>query len=154
MRSRGRIYQASRIAATIATIVPSSGQRVSSTSSLWMFWTVLNPISGSSRTKAMSAVQAVRRSARAISTGAAAGCASSTILDFLHVRAAENALGQEDHGDGEDGEGGDVLVVGGEIGRPHGLDQADQEPAEHGARQRADAAQHRGGECLHAGHET
>src|SRR5664279_4939545 len=48
----------------------------------------------------------------------------------------------------------DVLVVNGKIGRPHGLDQTDQDAADHRARQRADAAQDRGGERLHARHEA
>src|SRR5258705_2936617 len=112
----------------IATIAVSSGQRVSSTSSLWMFWTVLNPISGRNRPKAMRPASAPSRSARMTSTRVAGEGASAAISDFLHVRPAEDALRQEDHGDGEDGEGGDVLVVRGDVGRPHGLDQADQQP--------------------------
>jgi hypothetical protein len=37
-----------------------------------------------------------------------------------------------------------------EIGRPQRLDQANRKTAQHRARQRADAAEHRGGECLDA----
>ena len=62
--------------------------------------------------------------------------------------------GQEDQHDGQDREGGDILVVDREIGRPQRLDQADQQAAEHRARQRADAAEHGRGEGLDAGHEA
>src|SRR6266852_8990558 len=134
----------------IATSAASRGQRVSRTSSLWMFWTVLKPISGSNSPNAMRPVNAACLSARTTSTRGAA----SAISHLLHVRAAEDALRQEDHGDGENREGGNVLVVAGNIGRPHRLDQADQKPAEHGAGQRADPAQHRGGEGLDPGHEA
>src|SRR5215470_15618662 len=112
-----------------------------------MFWTVLKPISGSSSPKAMSAVIAVWRSARARSTREAGDNAS--ISHLLYVRSAEDPLRQEDHGDGENGEGSDILVVDREICRPHGFDQPDQEAADDGARQRADASQHRRGEGLH-----
>src|ERR1700704_2499387 len=122
----------------MATKPNSICHRVSSTISLRMFWTVRKPISGSSRKKASTAVSpasmiAARRAARA------AGAAMS---DFLDIRPAEQALGQEDERDGEDRESRDVLVVGREIGRPQRLDQADQEPADHGARQRADGPHH------------
>src|SRR5258705_13975021 len=122
----------------MATKANSICQRVSRTISLRMFWTVRNPISGSSRKKASTAVSpasmiAARRAARA------AGAAMS---DFLDIRPAEQALGQEDERDGEDRKSRDVLVVGREIGRPQRLDQADQEPADHRPRQRADPAEH------------
>src|SRR5438067_7451269 len=104
----------SRPAATIPTNVANSGQRVSNTSSLRMFCTVLKPISGRNRPKAISPASAASRSARMISTRDAGGDASTVISHFLHVRPAENALRQEDHGDREDRERRDVLVVGGE----------------------------------------
>ena len=66
----------------------------------------------------------------------------------------ENAGRHEDQRDREDHERRHVLVVGGEIGRPEHLDEADQEAAEHRAGQRADAAEHRGGEGLDARHEA
>src|SRR5262245_62011198 len=110
----------------IATMAASNGQRVSSTSSLWMFWTVLKPISGRKRPKAMRPASAPSRSARATSIRVADEGASAAISDLLHVRAAEDALRQENHRDGKDGEGGDVLVVGGDIGRPHGLDRSEE----------------------------
>src|SRR5882757_9834886 len=116
-----------RAAAMIATSAASSGQRVSRMSSLWMFWTVLKPISGRKRQKAIKPASAVSRSARTMSTREADADASTVISHLLHVRPAENALRQEDHGDGQDREGGDVLVVGREISRPHGLDEADQQ---------------------------
>src|SRR5260221_3737232 len=92
-----------------------------------MFWTVLKPISGSSSPKAMSAVIAVWRSARARSTREAGGDAS--ISHLLHVRSPEDALRQEDHGYGENCEGNDVLVIEREIRRPHRLHQPDPQAA-------------------------
>src|ERR1700681_1809105 len=114
----------------IATSPASSGQRVSRMSSLWMFWTVLKPISGRNRPKEIRPASAASRSARTMSTRAAGGDASTVISHLLHVRPAENALRQEDHGDRQNREGGDVLVVGGKIRRPHGLDEADQQAAQ------------------------
>src|ERR1700720_3068221 len=98
----------------MATKANSICQRVSSTISLRMFWTVRKPISGSSRRNASTAVSpaslmAARRAARA---------AGATMSDFLDIRPAEQALRQENERDGEDREGRDILVVGGEIGRP------------------------------------
>src|SRR5262249_16260720 len=124
----------------IATIAASKGQRVSRMSSLRIFWTVLNPISGSNRPNAMRPVIAAWRSARTTSTREADCVASCPISHLLHVRSAGDALRQEDHGDGKDGEGRDILVVAGEISRPHGLDQTDEQAAKHGARKRADAS--------------
>src|SRR5215510_12012085 len=154
--SQGAIRSAwrKRPPAMIATIAASNGQRVSRMSSLRMFWTVLKPISGSNRPNAMRPVIVAWRSARTTSTREANGDASCAISHLLHVRPAEDALRQEDHGDGEDGEGGDILVVGREIRRPHGLDETDQQATDHGARERADASQHRGGERLDARHEA
>src|SRR5262249_3033918 len=140
--------------ATTATSVASSGQRVSRTSSLWMFWTVLKPISGRNRPNAISAVIAVSRRMRTMSTCAAGNDACGAISHLLHVGPAEDALRQEDHGDGENGEGGDVLVVDREVRRPQRLDETDEQTAEHGARQRSDPAQHSGGERLYPGHEA
>src|SRR5215813_11954044 len=101
-----------RSPAMIATSANSRGQRVSSTSSLRMFWTVLKPISGRNRPNAMSAVMPASRSARATSEGGAAADvgASSGISHLLDVGAAEQALRQEDHHDCQDREGGHVLV--------------------------------------------
>ena len=65
-----------------ATSAISNGQRVSSTSSLRMFWTVLNPINGSSRPKAMRPAQAASRNARTTSICDADPCASSAIYTF------------------------------------------------------------------------
>src|SRR5262245_65808412 len=116
----------------IATSAASNGQRVSRMSWLWMFWTVLKPISGRNRPNAMRPVIVACRSARTTSTREASCDASCAISHLLHVRPAEDALRQEDHGDGEDGEGGHILVVGGERSRPHGLDETDQQAAAHG----------------------
>src|SRR5258708_31213086 len=101
-------------------------------SSLRMFWTVLKPISGSNSPNAMRPVIAAWRSARTTSTREAGCVASCAISHLLHVRSAEDALRQEDHGDGGDGEGGDILVIGGEIRPPHGLAATDQQAAAHG----------------------
>src|SRR5690242_17960124 len=113
----------------MATKLKSICQRVSSAISLRMVWTVRKPISGSSRKKANTAVIpasliAARRAARA---------AGAPMSDFLDIRPAEQALRQENKRDGENREGRDVLVVGGEIGRPQRLDQADEEAADHRA---------------------
>ena len=51
-------------------------------------------------------------------------------------------------------EGGDILVVDREVGRPQGLDEADQQSAQDGAGERADAAQHGGCEGLDPRHEA
>src|SRR5690242_11704837 len=139
--------------AAMATKVKRSFQRVSSATSLWMFWTVRKPISGSSRKKVMTAVRAASFAAAARSMRASPAAPCACMSDFLDVRPAEQALWQEDEGDGEHREGRDVLVVDREVGRPHGLDQADENPADHCARQRADAAEHRGGECFDTRHK-
>src|SRR5674536_261436 len=85
-------------------------------------------------------VKPASRSARAISTRWFG--APSPISHLLDIRPAEQALRQEDQCDGEHGKGGDVLVVDGKIGRPHGLYQANQDAADQRARQGADGAQH------------
>src|SRR6185437_5716212 len=79
-----------------------------------------------------------------------AGAATSGPSDFFDFGPAEQAGRHEDQHDNEDREGGDVLVLDRKIGRPEGLDQSDREAAEHGARQRADSAEHRRRECLDA----
>src|SRR5690349_7848075 len=89
------------------TMAASRSQRVSSTSSLRMFWTVLKPISGSKSPNAISAVSPVRRNA-----SPSAGRAASAMSDFFDIGAAKNALRQEDHDDGKNRERGNVLVGG------------------------------------------
>src|SRR5205085_11471937 len=102
---------ASFAATMIATNVSSSGRRVSSSSSLRMFCTVLKPISGRNSAKAMRAVSKASFSARPTSRRPAVDAdAGSAISDLLHFRTAEQALRQEDERDREDREGGDVLV--------------------------------------------
>src|SRR5229473_2382925 len=95
--------------AMIATRIASSGQRVSRMSSLWIFWTVLKPMSGRNRPKAMRAATAASRHARIKSRRSDA---SSAISHFLHVWSAQQTLRQEDHGNRENGKGGDILIVG------------------------------------------
>src|SRR5262249_41648400 len=100
------------------TKAASSGQRGSRTSSLRVSCTVRNTISGRNRPNAISPATAASLSAWAMSGVAAAAGASTPralISHLLHVRAAEQALGQEDERDGEDREGCDVLVVDREI---------------------------------------
>src|SRR3954451_2925325 len=111
----------------------SNCQRVVSTSSLRPLTPVRKPTSGSSRPKATKAVSPASLSARGISTRR---LTPSAISHLLHVRPAEQALRQEDQRDGEHREGGDVLIVDGKIGRPHGFYQADEQAADHRARQR------------------
>src|SRR5215470_11873956 len=80
--------------------------------------------------------------------------ATAMRLDLLHFGPAEQPRGQEYQGNGEDREGGDVLVVDREVGRPQRLDETDQEAAQYRAGERADAAQDCGGERLDAWHEA
>src|SRR5580700_3923115 len=120
-----------------ATIANNSGQRVVRTSLLLPSTPVKNPISGKSAPNAIKPVKPASRNAPVISTRPL--CAPLGISDLLDIRPAEQALRQEDQGDGEHGEGGDVFVVDGEVSRPEGLDQADQKATDHGAGQRADA---------------
>src|SRR5262245_17894456 len=68
--------------------------------------------------------------------------ASVMDLYLFDFRSAEQARRTEDENQNQDAEGGDILVFGGEISRPECLDEADQHAAQHGARQRADAAEH------------
>src|SRR3954462_6132900 len=56
-------------------------------------------------------------------------------LDLFDLRPAQDARRHEDQHDGEDREGGHVLVFDREVSGPQRLDQADDEPAEHGAGQ-------------------
>src|ERR1700692_893136 len=118
----------------------SSGQRGLRTSWLLPSTPVKKPISGNSTPKATRPVKPASRTAPAMSTRPL--CAPLAISDLLDIRPAEQALWQEDQGDGQHGEGSDVLVVDGKVGRPEGLDQADQDAADHRAGQRADAAEH------------
>src|SRR5579871_2826882 len=75
-------------------------------------------------------------------------------LDFFDFRSAEQAGRKEDENDDQDGERGNVLVLDREIGGPERLDQADRQSAEHGAGERADATEDRGGERLDARDEA
>src|ERR1700730_5193347 len=130
-------------AVMIATNASSSGKRVSSSSSLRIFCTVLNPISGRNSAKVISAVRPASFSALPTSMRGAVATLMSYLLDF---GPSQQTLRQEDQRDREDREGRDVLVIDREVGRPHGLDQADQQAADDGAGERADAAEHRGRE--------
>src|SRR3954464_9545244 len=108
--------QNSRPAVMIATMASSSGMRVSSSSSLRMFCTVLKPISGSSSAKEISAVKTASLNARAVFEraavrGRAVSGAAAAMSHFLHFRPPEQALRQEDQRDRQNRECGDILVV-------------------------------------------
>src|SRR5262249_9807125 len=158
-------------AAISATITASSPNRVSRMSSLRMLVTVSKPISGRNSPSESSAAIAASLKARGRSTPAAAPACTAMLVcvagtappyrrsgvmpsHLLHVGSAEQPLRHEDQGDGEDREGGDILVVGGEIGRPERFDQPDQQSADDRAGERADAAQDGGGERLDPGREA
>src|SRR5579885_930540 len=98
--------------------------------SLRIFEIAWKPISGRNSAKAISAVSPASRNAAATGFGA---FVTSAMSDLLDVRTAEQALRQEDQRNRQHREGRDVLVVEREIGRPHGLDQADQDAADHRA---------------------
>src|SRR6516162_1937115 len=106
-----------------------------------MLTTVSKPMRGSSSAKARAALAAVLRSAPPNREVGDDG--SSPISYLLDVGPAEDALGQEDHHDRKDREGGSVLVGVRHVFGPERLDHAAQQAAEHCARQRADAAEHR-----------
>src|SRR5450432_1456215 len=101
------------------TKTASKPKRVSRPSCWSMFWTVTKPISGRNRPKASSAVHPASRSAR--TTSMREICTSALMSHLLDVRAPEQALRQEDQGDGQDTERRHILVVDGKIRRPHGL---------------------------------
>src|SRR5258708_36406009 len=112
----------------MATYAKRRRKRVSSASCPPMFWTVTKPISGRNNPKASSAVHPASRSARPTSTREV--CVGARMSHLLDVRAPEQALGQEDQGDDQDAERAHILVVDGKVGRPHGLDQADEQYAD------------------------
>src|SRR3984885_6687005 len=143
------------------TIANNSGQRVVSTSSLLPFTPVRKPINGSNSPNAMTPIKAASRNASAILTRSlwaralrAPAARPEPISDLLDIGPAEQALRQEDERNRQHGKSGDVLVVDRKVSRPEDLDQADQQAADHRARQRTDAAEHRGGEGFHARHEA
>ena len=69
--------------------------------------------------------------------------------DFLNFRLAEQApMAARSEPRSGSHERGDIAIFGRQIRRPQRLDQAQRQPAQHGARQGSDAAQHGGGEGL------
>src|ERR1700694_2061135 len=126
-----------RHTAATATNANNSGQRVVRISWLLPSTPVRKPISGSNAPSAMRPVKPASRNAPIVSTRSL--CTPLAISDLLDVRPAEQALRQEDQSDGQHGEGGDVLVVEGKVGRPERVDQGDQDAGDDGARQRAEA---------------
>src|SRR4051794_34358358 len=121
--------------ATIATMIKNRPQWVSSWSVLRMLGSEEKAMSGRKTAAARSPVTTASFRARVTAAWVAPTGASATISHLLDVRPAEEALRQEDQGDGKDGEDRDVLVVDGEIGRPHGFDHANYETADHRAGQ-------------------
>src|SRR5665213_2629783 len=143
--------KASLPAPTTATMENNKGQRVVTSRLFLMSVTVLKPISGKKRPRASRAVMPASRRARTTKTRCAG--APSVILYFLDIRPAEQALRQEYQCYRQYGKGRDVFIVDGKISRPECFNQTDQDAADHGAWQRADAAKHGGSESLHARHE-
>src|SRR5664279_3218449 len=102
------------------TMAKNNGQRVVRISSLRMSTTVLKPISGRNKPKARSAVMPASVKAR---LSLLRSIVARAVISYLFdVGPAEQALRQENQRDREHGEGRDVLVVDGKIGRPHGFD--------------------------------
>ena len=81
----------------MATKIANSSQRVSSTSSLRMSWTVLNADQRQEQAEGNQAGEGRVSAARATKSEEAALFASSAMSDLLHFRPAKDALRQEDH---------------------------------------------------------
>src|SRR5580658_10923149 len=112
-----------------ATMANNSGHRVVRTSWLLPSTPVKNPISGKSTPNAINPVKPASRNAPVISTRplcAPACLTAACISDLLDIRPAEQALRQEDQGNRQHREGGDVLVVDGKVGGPEGPVQPNQ----------------------------
>src|SRR5215468_10799366 len=141
-----------RMAAMLPTNANNSGQRVVTTSASRILVVVLKPTSGRNTPSAISAVSPVSRSAPAkrVRILAPPGC-MPPMSDLLDVGPAQQPLGQENQGDCQYGESGDILVVDREVSRPQRFNQSDQKTADDCARERADSAEHRRREGLHAG---
>src|ERR1700674_1363649 len=154
--ARARSAMTKRPAKTMATAAASRPGRGSSTSAPVGPVSVRKPRMSENRPKATRAARPASLSAPLKSYAARDVVAGSGIgwSHLLHLRPAEDAGRKEDQDHDQDRERRDVLVLDGKIRRPQGLDQADQQSAKHGAGQRSDAAEHRGGEGLHPGMET
>src|SRR5215217_8049699 len=111
----------------------------------------VSPASLSAAAKSEPAVRAVADAAAGLIVRSASIAVPLNLFDF---GPAEDARRHEDQHDGENREGGHILVFNREVSGPQRLDQADDEPAEHGAGQRADAAEHGRREGLDARHES
>src|SRR6266568_5170510 len=73
---------------------------------------------------------------------------SLSLRPFMDI-CSENAGRFDNQDRDQDEKGVDVLVLGGQIAGPQGLDNAENEPARHGAGYVADAPQNGSGEGLH-----
>src|SRR5690625_3113440 len=81
--------------------------------------------------------------------------ARAVVMSHLfYGRPAQQAAGSEDQHQHQDAEGEDVFVVAADIARKQGFKNAEQQPAQHGSRQRADAAQHGGADGFDADDEA
>ena len=101
--------------------------------------------------------RAVRRSARCALRPARPIRRCRLEARALHLRegrGAEQAGRPDEQDDDQDAEDDQVLVRGGDVGSGERLGEPDQEAAEHGAGNRADAADDRGGEPFQAGDEA
>src|ERR1044072_127417 len=132
---------------TVATMAARSPNRVHQISCPVGPASVRMPIISENSTSATSAEMQAFFRMKAM-PGAREACSdaiAATALDFFDFRPAEQPGRKEDQHDDQNRKRRDVLVFDGEIRGPESLDQPDQQSAEHRARQRADAAQHRGG---------
>src|ERR1700724_3195238 len=114
----------------MGTPANNSGHRGGKTSWVLPSAPVKKPNTRSNTPKAIRPVDPASRNAPVISTRplcAPACLTAACISDLLDIRPAEQALRQEDQGDGQHREGGDVLVVDGKMGRPEGLKQTQQQ---------------------------
>src|SRR5215218_2492214 len=144
---------------TVATMAASSPNRVSNTNSPCGPASVRTPIISENSTSATSALiraflkMKAAPGAREISLEAVVAFTRGP-SDFFDFGPAEQAGRKEDQHHDQDRERRNILVLDREISRPQGFDQTDQKSTQHGARKRADAAQHRRGERLDAGDEA
>src|SRR5437588_4427970 len=107
--------------------------------------------SGPPRTSRRSAWRATHSSwpTAGPDAGVSEECGVESVMSHLSdVRAAEQALRTEDHERDENGEDDQVGPLRRDVSLRVGLGKAEDEPAGHRARNRADAADHRGGEAL------
>src|ERR1700761_6205340 len=79
---------------------------------------------------------------------------SVVLLDLLQGGLGEQPGRPDEHDEDEDAEHDQVAELGGDVGGGERLAQADEQPADHGAGNAADAADDGGGERLEPGEES